>query len=92
MSDHQPIRQNIVYTNLTGEDIDRQAEHVIAAMRAARVKRLIRLWASKTKCLASSASGTAAKSELPAAVPACCRLHRGFGSGIYGAASGMASG
>ncbi len=41
MSDHQPIRQNIVYTNLTGEDIDRQAEHVIAAMRAARVKRLI---------------------------------------------------
>ena len=34
-------RQDIVYANLTGEDIDRQAEHVVVAMRAARVKRLI---------------------------------------------------
>ena len=33
--------QNIVYANLTGEDIDQQAGHVIAAMQAARVKRLI---------------------------------------------------
>jgi len=33
--------QDIVYANLTGEDIDRQAEHVVVAMRAARVKRLI---------------------------------------------------
>jgi uncharacterized protein YbjT (DUF2867 family) len=33
--------QDIVYANLTGEDIDQQAQHVIAAMRAARVKRLI---------------------------------------------------
>jgi uncharacterized protein YbjT (DUF2867 family) len=33
--------QNIVYANLTGEDIDQQAEHVIAAMQAARVRRLI---------------------------------------------------
>jgi uncharacterized protein YbjT (DUF2867 family) len=33
--------QKIVYANLTGEDIDQQAEHVIAAMQAARVKRLI---------------------------------------------------
>lgn len=33
--------QDVVYANLTGEDIDQQAEHVIAAMRAARVKRLI---------------------------------------------------
>lgn len=33
--------QDIIYANLTGEDIDHQAEHVIAAMQAARVKRLI---------------------------------------------------
>jgi uncharacterized protein YbjT (DUF2867 family) len=33
--------QDIVYANLTVEDIDQQAQHVIAAMRAARVKRLI---------------------------------------------------
>lgn len=34
-------RQDIVYANLTGEDLDRQAEAVIAAMQAEGVKRLI---------------------------------------------------
>lgn len=33
--------QDIVYANLTGEDLDAQARGIIAAMRAARVKRLI---------------------------------------------------
>lgn len=33
--------QDIVYANLTGEDLDKQAQAVIAAMNAAGVKRLI---------------------------------------------------
>jgi uncharacterized protein YbjT (DUF2867 family) len=33
--------QDIVYANLTGEDLDRQAQAVIAGMQAAGVKRLI---------------------------------------------------
>lgn len=33
--------QDIVYANLTGDDLDEQAKTVIAAMQAARVKRLI---------------------------------------------------
>lgn len=33
--------QDIVYANLTGEDLDKQAEAVIAAMQAAGVKRLV---------------------------------------------------
>lgn len=33
--------QEIVYANLTGEDIDRQAQHIIQAMEAAGVARLI---------------------------------------------------
>lgn len=33
--------QDLVYANLTGDDIDQQAEAVIAAMRAAGVKRLV---------------------------------------------------
>ncbi len=33
--------QDIVYANLTGEDLDKQAQAVIAAMKAAGVKRLI---------------------------------------------------
>ncbi|MBN8480128.1 MAG: SDR family oxidoreductase [Xanthomonadales bacterium] len=33
--------QDIVYANLTGEDLDKQAEAVIAAMLAAGVKRLV---------------------------------------------------
>ena len=33
--------QDLVYANLTGEDIDAQADSVIAAMKAAGVKRLI---------------------------------------------------
>lgn len=34
-------RQDIVYANLTGEDLDKQAQAVIAAMQAADVKRLV---------------------------------------------------
>ena len=33
--------QDIVYANLTGEDLDKQAQAVIAAMQAAGVKRLV---------------------------------------------------
>ncbi|TAM37804.1 MAG: SDR family oxidoreductase [Rhodanobacter sp.] len=33
--------QDLVYANLTGDDIDEQAKAVIAAMQAARVKRLV---------------------------------------------------
>lgn len=33
--------QDIVYANLTGEDLDRQAQAVIAAMRSVGVKRLV---------------------------------------------------
>lgn len=33
--------QDIVYANLTGEDIDRQAEHIVRAMQEAGVARLI---------------------------------------------------
>lgn len=33
--------RDIVYANLTGEDVDKQAQAVIAAMKAERVKRLI---------------------------------------------------
>jgi len=33
--------QDIVYANLTGEDLDKQAKAIIAAMQAASVKRLI---------------------------------------------------
>ncbi|WP_322103187.1 SDR family oxidoreductase [Paraburkholderia sp. J41] len=34
-------RQDVVYANLTGEDLDRQAESIIAAMQATGVKRLV---------------------------------------------------
>lgn len=35
------VRQEIVYANLTGDDIDEQAKSVIAAMKAVGVKRLV---------------------------------------------------
>ncbi|MGC3987353.1 MAG: SDR family oxidoreductase [Pseudorhodoferax sp.] len=35
------VGQDIVYANLTGEDLDKQAQAVIAAMQAAGVKRLV---------------------------------------------------
>ena len=33
--------QDVVYANLTGDDLDEQARHIIAAMQAADVRRLI---------------------------------------------------
>src|SRR5258708_8107514 len=39
--DHAMVGQDIVYANLTGEDIDRQAKAIVQSMSAGRVKRLI---------------------------------------------------
>jgi putative NADH-flavin reductase len=38
---HAMVGQDLVYANLTGNDIDRQAKNIVDAMSAASVKRLI---------------------------------------------------
>ncbi|MFB9126331.1 NAD(P)H-binding protein [Paraburkholderia dipogonis] len=69
--------QHIVYANLTGEDLDVQAKSVIAAMKAAGVKRLVfrpLRSASMTRCQASSAIGTTPSSVKISNLSAALRM------------------
>jgi hypothetical protein len=56
--------QDVVYANLTGDDLEQQAESIVASMEEAGVKRLIFIasLASMTKFPGSSVHGTGATS------------------------------
>jgi hypothetical protein len=73
------VGQDLVYANLTGNDIDRQAKNIVDAMSAASVKRLIFVASLGIYDEVSGKFGEGNRREigpLSSAVSQRCRCHR----------------